>query len=43
MLAACESVTVLMLDGWTESKGIAAEIVIARQLGKTVDYRTPRT
>ena len=31
-----DEVHVLMLDGWKESKGVQAEIAIARSLGKTV-------
>lgn len=37
-LARCDEVVVLMLDGWRESVGVAAEIRIARELGKPVRY-----
>lgn len=33
MIAACEAVVVLTLDGWRESKGVTAEIAIAKELG----------
>ena len=32
---------VLMLDGWRESVGVAAEIRIAGELGKPVRYLAP--
>lgn len=34
----CDSVWVLMLDGWEESKGVHAEIAIAESLGKSPVY-----
>jgi hypothetical protein len=34
-----DEVVVLMLDGWQESIGVAAEIRIAEQLGMRVTYR----
>jgi nucleoside 2-deoxyribosyltransferase len=37
----CSEVWVLMLDGWRESKGVAAEVGIARELGKPVVYVDP--
>ena len=37
-LKAADRVWVLMLDGWKESKGVQAEIGIARKLGKHVAY-----
>jgi hypothetical protein len=37
-LAMCDEVVVLMLDGWRESVGVAAEIAIAQELGKPVTY-----
>jgi len=37
----CSEVWVLMLDGWQESKGVAAEIKIACELGKPVNYVEP--
>lgn len=36
----CEGVIVLMLDGWRESKGVKAEIEIAKGLGWPVRYLT---
>jgi nucleoside 2-deoxyribosyltransferase len=39
-LERCDEVVVLMLDGWEESVGVAAEIRIARELGKRVRYLT---
>lgn len=41
VLAACGELAVLKLPGWTESKGIRAEIVIARELGSPVRYVEP--
>jgi len=38
LLQRCEEVVVLMLDGWWESTGVAAEIRIALELGKPVRY-----
>ena len=38
MLAACDMVWVYCIDGWKESKGIAAEIEIAKRLGKEIHY-----
>jgi nucleoside 2-deoxyribosyltransferase len=40
-LARCDEVVVLMLDGWRESVGVAAEIRIAAELGKPVRYLAP--
>lgn len=37
-LVRCDEVVVLMLDGWRESVGVAAEIQIAAELGKPVRY-----
>ena len=36
MLANCASMLILPLDGWKESKGIAAEIAIAQELGISI-------
>lgn len=41
LLARCDEVLVLMLDGWQESVGVQAEIRIARELGKPVRYLAP--
>jgi nucleoside 2-deoxyribosyltransferase len=38
LIARCDEVVVLMLDGWHESVGVQAEIRIAQQLGKRVRY-----
>jgi len=35
-LETCDEVWVLTLDGWRESRGVQAEIVLARQMGKPV-------
>lgn len=40
-LAQCDEVVVLMLEGWRESVGVAAEIRIAGELGKPVRYLAP--
>ena len=34
----CNEVHVLCLDGWKESKGVTAEILIAKELGKKIVY-----
>lgn len=41
MIEACDMVCVLMLPGWKASKGVTAEIKIARGLGKQIIYRKP--
>jgi len=41
MIDAATEVWVLMLDGWQESRGVAAEIKIADEAGKPVRYVTP--
>ena len=38
MLSRCTKLIVLMLDGWKESKGVAAEIKIAEKLGIPIVY-----
>ena len=40
-LERCDEVIVLMLDGWRESVGVAAEIRIAGELDKPVWYLAP--
>jgi Domain of unknown function (DUF1937) len=40
-LVRCDEVVVLMLDGWDNSVGVAAEIRIAGELGKPVGYLAP--
>ena len=37
-LAHCTELVVLMLPGWTLSRGVLAEITIARELGKPIRY-----
>ncbi len=37
-LSRCESMVVLMLDGWETSIGVQAEIKIAEQLGLPVEF-----
>jgi hypothetical protein len=32
---------VLMLDGWEQSRGVNAEIALARELGLPVEYVNP--
>lgn len=41
LLRACGKIIVLMLDGWRESKGVTAEIAIARELGLAVEFLDP--
>lgn len=41
MISHCYKVIVLKLDGWQESKGVAAEIKIAKDLGLPVEYSDP--
>lgn len=43
LLAACTELWVVMLPGWDLSKGIAAEIKIAEELGLRVVYIDPRS
>ena len=38
LLAACDELWVLSLDGWHESRGVQAEIAIARAAGKPVRF-----
>jgi hypothetical protein len=40
-IARCDEVVVLQLDGWRESEGVQAELALARELGKRVDYLEP--
>ena len=41
ILSRCTEVIVLMLHGWKESKGVTAEIEIAKELGLPVSYLEP--
>lgn len=38
MIRMCDAVYVLHLPGWEESQGIAAEIAIAKRLGKMITH-----
>lgn len=40
-LRACDAVVVMTLDGWQESKGIAAELAEAVAMGLPISYRVP--
>ena len=40
-LERCDELVVLTLAGWRESKGVQAEIQIARELGKPVRFLDP--
>lgn len=40
-LQACDEVVVLKLDGWQQSRGVQAEIAMARALGKPVSFIEP--
>ena len=37
----CESVLVLQLEGWEDSRGVQAEIALAKELGKCVEFIKP--
>lgn len=37
-IALCERLVVLKIDGWEESKGVAAEIAFAVDIGMAVSY-----
>ena len=39
MIAFCDCLIVLTLDGWNVSKGVTAEIKIAERFGKRVHFR----
>jgi hypothetical protein len=41
ILCHCSRVVVLKLDGWRESKGIAAELKLARKCGIPVEFMEP--
>jgi hypothetical protein len=40
-IARCDRVVVLQLDGWRKSEGVRAELALAGELGKRVDYLKP--
>lgn len=42
MISLCDEVHVLMLQGWTNSVGVTAEIKIAKRLNKPFYYIDPR-
>jgi len=42
LLAACDELWVLKLDGWEHSRGVQAEIAIARAAGKPVRFVAER-
>jgi hypothetical protein len=39
-LRRCDRMIVLMLDSWQDSRGVQAEISLARELGLPIDYAT---
>jgi hypothetical protein len=39
MIARCEAVMVLKIDGWDQSRGVKAEIEYAKEIGKRVIYQ----
>jgi hypothetical protein len=41
LLAVCDKVMVVTLEGWEESEGVQAEIQMAGELRKAVSYRRP--
>jgi len=41
LMACCDDVVVLTMDGWRESAGMQAEIALAEELGKRVTYIDP--
>ena len=41
ILQCCHKMIVLQLPGWEQSKGIAAELEISKELGITVEYMDP--
>jgi hypothetical protein len=41
LLARCDEVVVLMLDGWHESVGVREEVRLAQELDKPVRYVAP--
>lgn len=41
MLTRCDEVVVLQLDGWIDSVGVRAEIEMARELGKPMQFVEP--
>ncbi len=43
MFSKCDALIVLMLDGWTQSIGVKAEIEIAKKVGREIYYMNPAT
>jgi hypothetical protein len=43
MMERCDSLSVLMLDGWQESSGIGGEVNHAQQMGRRIAYLDPET
>ena len=43
MINACDSVTVLKLDGWKESTGVTEEIKLAKKMNKQLRSMDPET
>lgn len=43
MIRACDSVTVLQMEGWQTSVGVSAEVSYATKLGKYVHYYNLQT
>jgi Domain of unknown function (DUF1937) len=41
MLRACNRIIVLKLPGWEQSKGVSAEIAIAKEMGIPIEYLEP--
>ena len=41
MMASCRELVVLALDGWEESRGVAAEVELATELGIPVRFEAP--
>lgn len=41
LLARCDEVVVLQLDGWIDSVGVQSEIALARELGKPLQFVEP--
>lgn len=38
MIGSCDAVLVLKIEGWDKSRGVAAEIAIAEEMGKKVGF-----
>ncbi len=37
----CDEVIVLMIDGWKTSRGVCAEIILAKEFNKPIRYMDP--